>query len=247
MPGLGLIQKHKEDLTVNKLKELFPQKKNTITQELCDLINESQNDPEFNGAELVDTMVTYQNVMQTNSGSISQYLDAIKFCAYLETEADNITEAYKRTFPKRDFVIQRANAKAGSKEYNELTSSASQFRKRPMVKAILTQTDMPLYLMFGGARYKAVGVLADMMENAVYDKDKISAADKLLTHVKPPEGPQVELNIGVGDDAQKTNMSILTQIHQMAQTQHKRLMKGEKIDEVQKLGFSKEVIEVSSE
>ena len=56
-----------------------------------------------------------------------------------------------------------------------------------MVKEILTQCDMPLHLIFGGSRFKAVAVLAHEMENADYAKDRINAADKLLTHVKPPE------------------------------------------------------------
>ena len=236
--GLGLINKVRNDLTIDELKIKFPHKKNTITQDLVDLINESQNDPEFNGAELVDTMVTYQNVMQKNSGSVVQYLDAIKFCAYLESEEDNFTEAYKRTFHKRDFVIQRMEAKTDSPEYKELTSAAARFRRTPMVKDILTQSDMPLHLMFGGSRFKAVAVLAHEMENADYAKDRINAADKLLANVKPPENMQIELGIGISAEGQTMKQMLDKQLAELAYNQRQILLNGGELNTVQKLGVN---------
>ena len=102
--GLGIVVKSKEDVTIDDLKKRFPNRKARITQELVDIVNKSQNDPEFQGVSFVDTLVTYQNVMDKCSGSMSTYIDAVKFCAFLETEGDNFTEAYKRTFAHRDFV-----------------------------------------------------------------------------------------------------------------------------------------------
>jgi hypothetical protein len=202
MAGLGIVAREKSEVTVDSLKEMFPSKKGTITDEVVDIINSSQQDPSFSGDEFIDALVTYKDVMVKNSASIKQYIDAIKFCAYLEAENDNFTEAYKRAFAHRQFVIDKSSAVPGSPEYNELTSAASRYRKRPIVVDILTQTDMPLYLMFQGERYKAVAVLADEMRTADYSKDRIAAADKLLTHVKPPEGVKVELDVGVRKDSQ---------------------------------------------
>jgi len=246
--GLGLINKVRADVTIDELKVKFPHKKNTITQEVCDLINASQNDPEFNGAELIDTMVTYQNVMQKNSGSIVQYLDAIKFCAYLESEGDNFTEAYKRTFHNRDFVRQRMDVPTDSKEYKELTSAAARYRRSPMVKEILTQSDMPLHLMFGGSRFKAVAVLASEMENADYAKDRINAADKLLTHVKPPENMSIELGIGISAEGQTMQQMLDKQLAELAYNQRQILLGGGELNKVQKLGVNlNEVIEAEVE
>lgn len=194
--GLGLVKKKPKEITIDKLKTLFPKKKGSITEKTVDLINEVQNDPEFDGSRLVDTMVTYQNVMLKNSGSMDQYLDAVRFCAYIECE-ETIVEAYKRTFSNREFVKDRWDAKTDSIPYKELVSAASRFRKSPMVIDILTQADVPLYLMFQGARYAAVNVLADKMINSRYDKDQISAAKALLENVKPPENVKLEMDIGI--------------------------------------------------
>lgn len=201
MGRLGIVSKPKTDMTVEDLKKRFPAKKNTINEDTVALINEASNDPSFNGDEFVNTLMDYQNVMSTCSGSMKEYINAVKFCAYLEAEEFNITEAYKRARANDQFVIDRLDAEVGSGPYRELTSAASRYNRSPMVRQILTQSDMPLYLMFQGARYKAVSILANEMVSATYSKDRINAADKLLSHVKPPENVQIELDIGVKENS----------------------------------------------
>lgn len=201
MAGLGVIKKPKTELTVEELIHRFPAKKTTITQETVDLINQANNDPSFNGDEFVDNMMTYQNVMFKNSGSIGEYINALKFCAYLEAEVDNYTEAYKRARANDHFVRERANAPTDSAAYKELTSAASRYRKSPMVRDILTQADMPLHLMFQGARYGAVSTLVTEMETASFSKDRINAAKAILEHVKPPENMKIELDVGIKQDS----------------------------------------------
>ena len=200
MAGLGIVNRGKTTLTKEDVIKRFPQKKATLTDETVELINEANNNPDFNGDEFIEQMMTYQNVMTKNRGSISEYINALKFCAYLESSGDNYTEAYKRARANDQFVIERANLPKDSTGYRELTNAASRYRKTPMVKDILTQADLPLYLMFQGGRYQAAAVLLDEMSNAMYSKDRISAADKFLTHVKPPENMKVELDIGIKQD-----------------------------------------------
>lgn len=197
MAGLGIVKKDKTELTKEELQKRFPTKAKTITDETVELISAANNDPNFNGDEFLNTMYDYENVMYKNKASLKEYITALKFCAYLEAEGDNYTEAYKRARANDEFVIARRDADTSSDQYRELTYAASRYRKTPMVRDILTQADMPLYLMFQGARYKAVKTLADEMIGAAYSKDRINAADKLLTHVKPPENAKIELDIGV--------------------------------------------------
>lgn len=208
MAGLGIVKKSKTTVTREELVKRFPSKKTTVTDEVVDLINEANNDPEFNGDEFIENMMTYQNVMHKNSGSLSEYINALKFCAYLEADVNNYTEAYKRARANDEFVIERANLPKDSVGYRELTNAASRYRKTPMVRDILTQAEMPLYLMFQGARYGAVAKLVEEMDQAQFSKDRISAAKAILEHVKPPENMKVELDIGVKQD------STLEQLHQ---------------------------------
>ena len=199
MVGLGMVKKPVEDLTVAKLKELFPAKKTTITQETVDIINEAQVNPEFDGHKMISNMVSLQGVMQKSSSSMVEFIDAIKFCAFLEAD-DKFVEAYRKTFVHRQFVIDRTGLDSATTGYKELSSAASRYRKSPIVVDILTQANVPLYLMFQGTTFEAVGVLSKEMVQAPHAKDRIAAAKAILEHVKPPENVKIELDIGVKEN-----------------------------------------------
>lgn len=193
MGKLGIIKPEKTIFTLEEVVEKFPEKKRTITQELVDYLNEANSDPAFDGDGFMNNLLTYKDVMLNGSASIKDFVNAMRFCAYLEACDDNATEAYKKARMDSPWVQERMNAKSGSKAYNELTHVASRYRKEnKLVRQILTQTDMPLYLMFQGSRYRAVSVLEKEMLTAPFSKDRIAAADKLLSHVKPPDNQQIE-------------------------------------------------------
>jgi hypothetical protein len=230
MAGLGIVKKAKSELTKEELQQRFPAKAKTITDETIELINAANADPNFNGDEFLQTMYDYENVMYKNKASMKDYITALKFCAYLESEGDNYTEAYKRARANDEFVIARKDADTSSDQYKELTFAASRYRKTPMVRDILTQADMPLYLMFQGARYKAVKLLADEMIGAAYSKDRINAADKLLTHVKPPENAKIELDIGIAQDSIIDKYEAM--INQLVQTQKQQIADGGNLKDI---------------
>lgn len=189
-------------ITLEDIKAAVPSKKNAITPEIVELINKSQEEPEFQGESLLSTLTTYESVMAGRSGvGMKDYVNAVRFCAYLMTVDDNYTEAYMKTFRDRDFVKERINASSSSVEYRELTKAASRFRASKLVVDILTLSQVPLDLMFTGARYRAIGVLAALMETAKYDKDRISAAKELLAATKGPEKLQVQLGVGAGESS----------------------------------------------
>lgn len=244
--ALGIVSKQKTELTVDKMKDMFPQRKGTITQETVDLLNAANGDPSFNGDEFVENLISYRDIMLNNSYSMKDFITAMKFCAYLEAEGDNYTEAYKRARGDDEFVKERVGAPSGSKAYNELSSTASRYRKSMIVRKILTAADMPLYLMFQGARYKAVAVLEREMQSAAYSKDRISAADKLLTHVKPPDNLQVELEVGPNQEAKDLSKQISEQLAHSVAMQKQLIAAGVPLEEAQRLGLKEDVIDVET-
>ena len=224
-------------VTLEELKKSLPSRKGTITQEIVDIINASTNEPEFQGESLLQTAMTYENLMSKNRVGLKDYIYAIKFCSYLVSLEDNFTEAYKKTFGFRDFVKTRLSASTGSTEYKELTSAASRYRKSRMVVDILTYSQVPLDILFSGARYKAIGVLADEMENASYSRDRIAAAKELLLAVKGPENMKIELDIGIKEDS--AVQSLNDQLAQIASTSLLHLQSG--TTDVKTLGAMKPI------
>ena len=194
-------------VTIEELQKALPSRKNTITDEIVEIINKSQDDPEFQGESLLQTAITYENVMMNNKAGIKEYIDAIRFCAYLISLEDNYTEAYKKTFSYRDFVKNRLDVTPDSSKYRELTNAASRYRRSKLVVDLLTFSQVPLDILFSGYRYKAIGVLANEMETAAYSRDRIAAAKELLLAVKGPENKKIELEIGVKESSAVANLS----------------------------------------
>lgn len=238
MGKFGIVTKDKTEYTVEMLKDRFPQKAGTITQELADMINAANNDASFNGDEFVEHMLTYKNVMLDGSGSMKDYVNSLKFCAYLEVYDDNVTEAYRRARANDAFVIARENVATDSAEYRELTSAAARFRKSVMVRKILAQSDMPLHLMFQGGRMQMASVLLNEAMSAPYSKDRISAADKFLTHVKPPENTKIELEVGLNEEAKNIQQDLMRQIALAVESQKEQITRGVDIKQAQKLGIN---------
>lgn len=231
-------------LSVEDVQKALPSRKNTVTQELVDIINSSSSDAEFQGESLIQTAMTYENVMAKHKAGIREYVDAIKFCAYLVSLDDNYTEAYKKTFAYRKFVQDRLTAKSGETKYTELTSAASRYRRmNKLVADILTYSQVPLDMFFSGYRYKAVGVLAEEMTSAKYSRDRISAAKELLAATKGPENMKIELDIGLKENSAVANLN--AQLAELASNSLKHLEAG--TTDLGKLGAMKakeEVIDV---
>lgn len=212
-------------ISIEEIKAAVPSRKNAITPEIVDIINRSQEEPEFQGESLLSSMATYEKVIAGRSGvGIKDFIYAVKFCAYLMTVDDNYTEAYIKTFRERDFVKERIGKPTASVEYRELTKAASRYRASKLVVDILTLSQIPLDLIFTGARYKAVAVLAELMETAKYDKDRINAAKELLAATKGPEKLNISLGIGSGESSAVEQLN--EQLAAIAARQHKLLESG---------------------
>ena len=188
-------------VTIDDVKKAMPSKKSIITQEAVDIINASLEDPEFQGESLIQTASLYESVLKGSRSSVPEFLNAVKFCAYMSTNGSNYTEAYKKVFGSREFVAERMNLPTDDPRYGELTSAASRYRRTKLVVDLLTVSQVPLDMIFTGHRYKAIGVLATIMETGKYDRDKINAAKELLAATKGPDNMKIELDVGVSESS----------------------------------------------
>lgn len=215
-------------------------KKFIIEDEAKELIRITLNDGDFDGFRFIDTMITYQDALANENVNLVDYINAIRFCSYLESSEGNITEAYIKAFYFRDFIKNRVNKPTDSKEYKQITSAASRYRKSPIVVKILTQAEIPLYLMFQGYRYKAINRLAKEMETANSAKDRINAADRLLLHLKAPEGIKIDLDIGIKEESVVDRYKKAIEI--MAIKQHEFIDKGADIKRIANTKVMNEVV-----
>lgn len=211
-------------VTIEEIKKVMPLKSSFVTQEAVDIINESLTDPEFQGESLLQTASIYENVLKGSRSSVPEYLNAVRFCAYMMTNDSNYTEAYKKVFVHRPFVQDRMSLPTGSPKYAELTSAASRYRRTKLVVDILTVSQVPLDMIFAGARYKALAALVDVIENGQLDKDVVNASKELLAATAGPENIKIELDIGIKEDSAVKDLN--HQLSMMAAKQTELLSSG---------------------
>lgn len=224
MPRLGIIDKPARVITVDELKKIFPKKKESITDELVEIINDATNNPFFSGDEFISTVITYKDILEKNKASLKDYLTAIRFCAYLEAEDYNLTEAFIKSHSHTEFVQNRLDSPTNSAEYKQLTNAASRYRKRPLVVQILTQSQLGLHLMFQGEAYRAINVLSEIMVNGRSEMARVAAAKELLANVKAPETHKIELDIGLRNE--NAMESLNAQLAQFAMESMNQLKTG---------------------
>jgi hypothetical protein len=232
----AVIPKTKQ-LTKEELIEMFPEKKRTINDDTVAIINMAVDDPEFNGWSFKSNLLEYRHIMKRRSGSIHEYVNAVKFVAYVESGC-TFTEAYRRAFAYKDFVIKSTGKTSGS-DYDVLVSSATRFARSPMVADIMTTADVAVSLLHRGNFNTAIGVLTDEMLNAKTAKDRIAAAATLVKELKPSEKIEMGIDIGFNEDAQKQIDQTNQQLAQVAKNQMALLKKGYSIDQIQQIHIRK--------
>jgi hypothetical protein len=229
-------------VTLEDLQKAIPSRKNTITEEAVELINRSLTEPEFQGESLLQTAVTYENVLKGTKASLVEYLNAIRFVAYMTSMEDNYTEAYKKVFFDREFVKERMNEPTESNKYKELTSAASRYRKSKLVVDVLTLSQVPFDLMFTGAKFKMIDVLIDIALHGKHDKDRVAAADKVLVHTTTPS-MKLDLSVGPNQAAMEMQERLNSQLAALAMNQKRQIEMGMDIRDVQRTGIDLNTIE----
>lgn len=233
----GLVNKEKTTVTVEELKKRYPSRARNITEDIVKLINDTNNDPNFNGNEFLNSLFTYESVMFNNSAGLKEYINAVKFVGYLMSEEDNYTEAYMKARCNDEFVKKAVGKDANSDEYKAVVAAASRYRKNKLVVDLLTQVQVPWDIMYAHAAHGAFRVLTNEMVNAPLSRDRINAAKTVLENVKPND-MKIELEAGPGVTSMGETLS--KQLLEVSAMQKKLLESGQDISSVQRLGVSLE-------
>lgn len=233
--GLKCVKRNVKEVTLEEVQGWFSQtgkngKVVNVTDEALQEIRETMLDPEFDGFKFQDTLVTYQDALFSRKISLIEYINAVKFCSFLEANGGSVIQAYIRTFHKRDIVKKALGVDTDSPEYVCLCAAATRYRKNPTVCNILAQAHVPLYFMFSAYKYKAIDCLHTEMLTAKSPRDRINAADKLLLHLKEPEGLKIEMSIKTNKDTVVDQYESM--MRNMAIEQKKLINSGMDLDKV---------------
>ena len=198
------------ELTIDQFKRaLPPQVKKNINQELMTSINKTIADPLI-ASELRDNVIGYCHVLKEGKFKIPDYVNAVKYVSFKLMGNSNI-ESYIKTFPDKyqRWLIEGVTEK-------DMSSYVSMYNKTKLVNLILEQTLVPMHVLNAELYQKALNTQAHLMATAKSEKVRSDAANSVLTHLKPPEKTEIELNVShkessVIDELRKTTMALAEQ------------------------------------
>lgn len=181
-------------LTADQFKIALPaQMKSSVNQELIDAVNSALHDPE--AMEIYkENLISFTSVLQQGKFKLASYINAVRYVGFKVMGATN-KDAYIKTFPDK---YQRFLQEGISEK--DIASYITAYNKSKLVNLIFAQAQIPTHILNAPIFQKAINVQAHLMMHAKSEMVRFSAANSLMTHLKPPEVAKVELDIMVTED-----------------------------------------------
>ena len=213
----------KSILPVNK--RLKPQDNDNLKEAIDLAFKDNDLDPRI----LSQTFIDHKHLIQDGI-SPTRYIKALTFVTYIMVLDINKTEAYKRTFPDR--------LAKNSKNENSIKSNANTYFYSQLVQKVMALVDMPVHLSWFKSRFKALGVLEEVMEDPNESGfTRVTAADKLLQHTKMPDELIVKGEVEHKHTISDPVSDLLQQVSVNAKLQRASLLQGTSLEDMQKLGL----------
>lgn len=207
-----------ELLTPEDLRKALPIKLAPAqVQQLTDHLNGVTGDPLV--AEAVrNNFVSYMSVLQDGRYKIQDYLNAVTFVSHKLMNKSN-DEAYRATHPDR---YQRLLDRGASPK--DIAAYVAVYARGELVNKVLRQAMTPFWVLNQDVYQRAINTQADLMMNAQSEKVRVDAANSLLTHLKPPEPKEVNVNIGAQKESGMAVM--LENLAKIAEQAHQAITGG---------------------
>lgn len=190
---------------------LPPQFKNSVSDELVNLINNVTQDQTV-AESIRDNFITYAGVMKDGRFKMQDYLNAVQYVTYKHMGYSN-KDAYFKTFPNR-----QAELVARGTSEKDISAYASAYHRGKLVNLIMEQTLIPVWIVNQDLYQKALNTQADLMINAVSEMVRTTAANSILTHLQKPKDAVTNINLDLRENSGLSELkNTLTQLA-MAQT-----------------------------
>lgn len=176
-------------MTADELRNALPAgMKRSINQELIDQINNTLADPEMYETYR-DNLLSYTSVMAEGKFKVTSYVDAVKYVSHKLRGCTN-QRAFELTFPAK---IQAWVAKGMVPK--DISSYISSYNKSKLVNLIYEQTIIPTWVLNQDLYQQALNTQVELMLGANSELVRTTAANSVLTQLKPPESKKIELNV----------------------------------------------------
>jgi len=194
------------DLTVTEqelLSSVPAHVRRTINPEVVRDINNVLKNPELR-ENFKENLLSYTHVLSQGRFTIRKYISAIKYISFKLMGYSNV-KAYAKTFPQKyaKLVAEGTSDKA-------ISVYVHAYNKSKLIALIWEQTLIPTWVLNADKAQEAVNVLAVLMHSGKSERTRLDAADRLLTHLKPPEVQKVQMDIGLKADSTISELKEIT-------------------------------------
>ena len=226
------------------LEKLIGKKLTSIDyRRFLDILSDENENTRHN---LVGTLLEYRNLLEhTKNKSLSELLMGIKYVSYIHS-GENVLEAYckSHSFYKhiQEYMLGTLDKQEKQKLKEALEREATIYSKSQFILKLTNTLDFPLHLLYNGYRYQAIESLRKDMMNSPRAQDRITAADKLLTHLNP-NVTQTNVNIRIGEDSKSLIDTYQEALAMLANKKLEMIDSGKNLKEVTNLHIHENVIE----
>lgn len=179
-------------IKLDQVRESLPANfKNNITQGMVDKLNNLSTDVE-EARYMADNFVSFSTILNEGKYKMGDYVRAIMYTTHKIMGKSNL-DSYRLTFPERyDRMVQSGKAT------KDIASIVSIYNKGILVSKIMEQALVPSWIlnqhMFQDALNVQYEIMNDVDESG---RNRIEAANSLLTHLKRPESVKTELKVDI--------------------------------------------------
>ena len=234
-----------QNLTVDSVKKHMPKGASiTVTQEIVDLLNNAGSSAGIDQDLFEENMLSYMHLAK--KGGVIKLMNALKF--YTLTQVPSVTneQAYRIVFPDKAAELDARGASAAS--------FASEFNNSTLVREITKLQVMGFYITHAHLKNWGMSKLVDLANGVgANPNDRVSPTVQLnsvlgiLDKVTPPEDINVELRVGMNDEAKGITESLMEQLKRNADLKVKELGAGKNLDSIQGLDVVHGVIDAEVE
>lgn len=233
-------------ITLEQLRQQVGGKRSyLITQSIVDEINKLIEDPDY-GEAFLDQYISYFNILDNGhrEWSTPKYMNAMKFFCLVES-GYKLVDAYVKVFPER---LQARIDRGQSKK--DIGGEASRYNASKMVNEIRKVASIPIQLIHRHLLHQSILVTANLMNDTnVSPMVRQKAAETLIKELKPSEDSNLNIKIGMSDEAKAQQAQLVDYIGKIALQQQQLLASGMNIADIQKLNIqiSRETIDVEED
>ena len=244
MSNEAMLNASSHSLDKEKLERLLPKgTSHKVTDEIMALVHNMENDTGLIQDYLEESLLSYLPVLKEIKVNLPDYVNAIKYCNLKRNMSNE--KAWEITFPDKYKKLKDEG------RWN--SSHPSMYNNSKIVVKLDAQMMVAADIQYAPMRHKALMKQYELMNGQAADGMAVSAqvqhlaAKALYELTTPQESNNIELKIGMTDEAKTVQEQLTEQIKRSVDNQMDRLNAGESIGSVQKLGVSLEHIIIDVE